>query len=163
MARSSFAVIYTHQLPRAVVAAISVARLRNHERQQYTNLHNLPHSKLTVKEKQRHYDIKNKTKLSGIKTITIRGFTTTGKPAEQNRFTISFLWNRVLVTLHFTSYVVNSFIHCRISHINAANTTSFREGWVVLGTLSLSSGEAEHGAKSEFPSTSSTGSPNGSP
>jgi len=38
---------------------------------------------------KRHYDIESKTKLSDIKTITIRGFTTTGRPAELNRFTIS--------------------------------------------------------------------------
>jgi len=43
--------IHTPTAP-SCVAAISVSRLRNHERQQHTNLHNLPHSKLTVKEKQ---------------------------------------------------------------------------------------------------------------
>ena len=79
---------------------------------------------------KRQYDIKTKTELSDIKTITIRGFTTAGWPAEHNRFTIRFLRNRVHVTFHFTSYVVNSLIHCRISHVNAANNASFREGGV---------------------------------
>jgi len=65
-------------------------------RQQYTNLHNLPHSNW-----------------SNIKTIPIRGFASTGRPARQSRFTVidNILWNRAFVSFSFTSYVV-SFVRC---------------------------------------------------
>jgi len=56
------------QLPRAVVAAISVSRLRNHERQQHTNLHNLPHSKLTELNRK-HPSCKWSSKKKGQRLI----------------------------------------------------------------------------------------------